>query len=197
MLTAYVPNFLLPPTFNTLSVNSPSRDAPPLERDHCGGSVTQVLSSTDGHAFHLARGPESSARQVRFRLARHVCKRFFGHAVGETNREIEALIGGAKEFAGPGFLLPKRNGELFRWCLQRGLRITQPMTLMSLGLYNKPAGPFSPLVVSVGCGSVRDEEPSGEEAALRQIQTRVMRGFYENRGNLSVRQYLFLHMYLT
>jgi len=71
---------------------------------------------------------------------------FFGHAVGETNREIEALIGAAKEFAGPGFLLPTRNGELFRWCLQRGLRVTQPMTLMSLGLYNEPADAFLPSI---------------------------------------------------
>ena len=67
---------------------------------------------------------------------------FFGHAVGETNRDLKALIGAAEEFAGPGFLLPTRNGELFRWCLNNGLRIAQPMTLMSKGLYNEPAGAF-------------------------------------------------------
>jgi hypothetical protein len=72
---------------------------------------------------------------------------FFGHAVGETNSEIQALIGAAQTIAGPGFLLPIRNTELFRWCLQRGLRVTQPMTLMSLGLYNEPAGAFLPSVV--------------------------------------------------
>ena len=65
---------------------------------------------------------------------------FFGHAMGETNADVKALIGAAKEFAGPGFLLPTRNGELFRWCLTKGLRVTQPMTLMSRGLYNEPAG---------------------------------------------------------
>jgi GNAT superfamily N-acetyltransferase len=72
---------------------------------------------------------------------------FFGHAVGESNSELQALIGAAQTFAGPGFLLPVRNTELFRWCLQRGLRVTQPMTLMSLGLYNEPAGAFLPSVV--------------------------------------------------
>ena len=71
---------------------------------------------------------------------------FFGHAVGESNSEIQALIGAAQTIAGPGFLLPIRNTELFRWCLQRGLRVTQPMTLMSLGLYNEPAGAFLPSV---------------------------------------------------
>jgi GNAT superfamily N-acetyltransferase len=72
---------------------------------------------------------------------------FFGHAVGETNKDVKALIGAAKEFAGPGFLLPTRNGELFRWCLSNGLRITQPMTLMSKGLYNEPAGAFLPSIL--------------------------------------------------
>ena len=72
---------------------------------------------------------------------------FFGHAVGETDKDIKALIGAAKEFAGPGFLLPTRNGELFRWCLSNGLRITQPMTLMSKGVYNEPAGAFLPSIL--------------------------------------------------
>jgi predicted N-acetyltransferase YhbS len=71
---------------------------------------------------------------------------FFGHAVGETNKDVKALIGAAKEFAGPGFLLPTRNGDLFRWCLSNGLRITQPMTLMSKGLYSEPAGAFLPSI---------------------------------------------------
>ena len=72
---------------------------------------------------------------------------FFGHAVGETNEDIKALIGAAKEFVGPGFLLPTRNGELFRWCLNNGLRVTQPMTLMSKGRYNEPAGAFLPSIL--------------------------------------------------
>jgi hypothetical protein len=48
---------------------------------------------------------------------------------------------------GPGFLLPTRNAELLRWCLEHGLRIMQPMTLMSMGLYNEPAGVFLPSVL--------------------------------------------------
>ena len=72
---------------------------------------------------------------------------FFGHPVGETNGDVRALFGAAPEFAGPGFLLPTRNGELFRWCLSNGLRITQPMTLMSKGMYNEPAGAFLPSIL--------------------------------------------------
>ncbi|MGH7231469.1 MAG: GNAT family N-acetyltransferase [Nitrospiraceae bacterium] len=72
---------------------------------------------------------------------------YFGHAVGESNVDVKALIGAATAIHGPGFLLPTRNGELLRWCLEKGLRIVQPMTLMSRGLYNEPAGPFLPSIL--------------------------------------------------
>jgi predicted N-acetyltransferase YhbS len=72
---------------------------------------------------------------------------FFGHAVAEANDDLKALIAAAPSFAGPGFLLPTRNAELFRWCLANGLRVVQPMTLMSIGLYNEPAGAFLPSVL--------------------------------------------------
>ena len=38
------------------------------------------------------------------------------------------------------------HGELMRWCLAEGLRITQTMTLMSIGLYNQPEGAWLPSV---------------------------------------------------
>lgn len=72
---------------------------------------------------------------------------FFGHAIGEGNEDLKALIGAAPSFLGPGFLLPTRNSELLRWCLSKGLRVVQPMTLMSLGLYSEPAGAFLPSII--------------------------------------------------
>jgi len=72
---------------------------------------------------------------------------FFGHATGETTDDVRALITAAESFAGPGFLVPSGNGELLRWCLQNGLRITQPLTLMTLGLYNEPAGAYLPSIL--------------------------------------------------
>lgn len=72
---------------------------------------------------------------------------FLGYAVGENSDDLKALIGAAKEFPGPGFLLPTRHGELMRWCLQNGLRVVMPMTLMSIGLYNEPRGAFLPSVI--------------------------------------------------
>jgi len=71
----------------------------------------------------------------------------FAHAVGETTEDIEALIGAATEIGGGGFLLPTRNGELFRWCLQNGLRLVHQMNLMQVGLYNEPSGAYLPSVL--------------------------------------------------
>jgi GNAT superfamily N-acetyltransferase len=72
---------------------------------------------------------------------------FFGHSTAETNPDLEALIASAESFAGPGILVPTRNGELFRWCLSNGLRVVEPLTLMSLGLYNEPAGAWLPSIL--------------------------------------------------
>ena len=72
---------------------------------------------------------------------------FFGHAVAETNLDLQALIASAEGFAGPGIIVPTRNSDLFRWCLENGLRVVQPMTLMTLGLYNEPAGAYLPSVL--------------------------------------------------
>lgn len=69
-----------------------------------------------------------------------------GHAFGETITDLKALIGAAPQFTGPGFLLPSRNGELFRWCLEHGLQIVKIMTLMSVGLYQSPQGAFMPSI---------------------------------------------------
>jgi hypothetical protein len=72
---------------------------------------------------------------------------FFAHAVAETNPGLKALIGAASAFPGGGFLVPTRNGELFRWCLQHRLRLVHQLTLMTVGLYNEPVGAYLPSVL--------------------------------------------------
>ena len=72
---------------------------------------------------------------------------FFGHTVGEGNSDVQALIAAAKTFDGPGFLVPTRNTALMRWCLERGLKIVQPMTLMTIGPYQEPCGAVLPSVL--------------------------------------------------
>ena len=72
---------------------------------------------------------------------------FFAHSVGETIEDIRALIGAASGFGGSGILVPIRNGELFRFCLENGLRVVQLMTLMTTGLYNEPQGAYLPSIM--------------------------------------------------
>jgi predicted N-acetyltransferase YhbS len=72
---------------------------------------------------------------------------FFGHTVAETNADAMALIAAAPEFGGPGFLVPTCNHELLSWCLGKKLRLVYQMTLMTIGLYNEPAGVWLPSVI--------------------------------------------------
>jgi predicted N-acetyltransferase YhbS len=71
----------------------------------------------------------------------------FGHAVADSNLDMQALIASADSFGGSGILIPSRNNALFRWCLANGLRVVQPMTLMTMGLYNEPSGAWLPSVL--------------------------------------------------
>jgi predicted N-acetyltransferase YhbS len=69
------------------------------------------------------------------------------HAVAETNEDLIALLGSAETLIGLGILVPSRNAELLRWCLAHGLRIVQQSTLMTVGLYNEPAGAYLPSIL--------------------------------------------------
>jgi predicted N-acetyltransferase YhbS len=72
---------------------------------------------------------------------------FSAHATAETNLDMQLLIASVESFGGPGILVPSRNSGLLRWCLATGLRVVQPMTLMSIGLYNEPAGAWLPSIL--------------------------------------------------
>ena len=72
---------------------------------------------------------------------------YFGHAVGESNVDVQALIGASSGYGGPAMLVPTRNAELLRWMLATGFRIAYPMTLMTMGLYNEPSGAYLPSIL--------------------------------------------------
>lgn len=72
---------------------------------------------------------------------------FIGHGAGRGNDDIKALIASAEEFVGPGILIPTGNGELFRWCLESGLRVMQPMTLMDTAPSGPANGAYWPAVL--------------------------------------------------
>ncbi|MGA9318757.1 MAG: GNAT family N-acetyltransferase [Nitrososphaeraceae archaeon] len=73
---------------------------------------------------------------------------YFNHSVGLTNDDLKALISSAIDYyGGPGILIPTRNTQLVRWCLNNGLRLVQQLTLMTIGLYNEPAGFYMPSIL--------------------------------------------------
>jgi GNAT superfamily N-acetyltransferase len=70
-------------------------------------------------------------------------------AVAETSDDMRALISGAlaPDEAVASFLLPTRQADLLRWCLDEGLRAVKPMTYMSMGEYREPQGSWVPSVL--------------------------------------------------
>jgi len=71
---------------------------------------------------------------------------FRGHTVAETNSDAQALIAAADILPEPGLLVPAENGGLMRWALENGLRIMQPLSLMTLGFYQESQGAFLPSI---------------------------------------------------
>ncbi|HWZ52329.1 MAG TPA: GNAT family N-acetyltransferase [Granulicella sp.] len=125
------------------------RPARPADADACNALSGRVHGFDRG--AELAQAIERGTARVVERGGRitgyTTNLAFFGHSTAETNVDLQALIASAESFGGPGILVPSRNNVLFRWCLSNGLRVVQPMTLMSTGLYNDPAGAWLPSVL--------------------------------------------------
>jgi len=70
------------------------------------------------------------------------------HGLAQTDHDMQDLIVASASVNGGAIslLIPTRRTSLFRWCLGVGLRIVKPMTLMSIGSYQEPCGPFFPSV---------------------------------------------------
>ncbi len=71
---------------------------------------------------------------------------YFAHSVAETSDDMKALIGEASDFGTPGYLVPLANGDLLRWSLAHGLRIFFVLNMMTIGIYQEPAGAYLPSV---------------------------------------------------
>jgi predicted N-acetyltransferase YhbS len=125
------------------------RDAKPEDVDACNALSRGIHGYDRGQdlshstALGVSRVVERGGRITGYASS----LAFFGHATAETNVDLQALIASADGFGGPGILVPTRNTGLFRWCLENGLRVVQPMTLMSAGLYNEPAGAWLPSIL--------------------------------------------------
>jgi predicted N-acetyltransferase YhbS len=124
------------------------RPAQPSDLDACNALSRQVHGYDRG--VELAQAVQQNTAVVVERAGRitgyATALAFFDHATAETNLDLQALIASVESFGGPGILVPSRNSALLRWCLANGLRVVQPMTLMSTGLYNAPSGAWLPSI---------------------------------------------------
>jgi GNAT superfamily N-acetyltransferase len=136
----------------TLQRNAPGCDVRPArldDLDACNALSRQVHGFDRGTDLaHTIRQGTAKVVERGGRITGYATDlAFFGHATAETNHDLQSLISSAECFGGPGILVPSRNNALLRWCLTNGLRIVQPMTLMSVGLYSEPAGAWLPSIL--------------------------------------------------
>ncbi|HEX9045148.1 MAG TPA: GNAT family N-acetyltransferase [Candidatus Limnocylindrales bacterium] len=81
------------------------------------------------------------------RITGYTCGvQYWTHSVGATTDDLKALIGAGTDYGMPGFLVPVGDGELFRWCLDNGLRVYFETNLMTVGFYQQPSGAYFPSV---------------------------------------------------
>ena len=125
-----------------------ARPAQPTDLDACNALSRRVHGFDRG--TEMAQAIQQNTAIVVERAGRitgyATALAFFGHATAETNLDMQSLIASVESFGGPGILVPSRNSALLRWCLVNGLHVVQPMTLMSIGLYNEPAGAWLPSI---------------------------------------------------
>lgn len=124
------------------------RAATPADEDACNALCVRVHGHTRAGELHgqIADGGAKVVERLGRITAYTTGVNYFGHAVAETNDDLEALIGAADSFGTPGIIVPLENGDLFRWCLAHGLRVFFVMNLMTLGIFQEPRGPYLPSI---------------------------------------------------
>jgi GNAT superfamily N-acetyltransferase len=129
----------------------PGYDVRPATRDD-EYAMNSLCVRVHGHARagEVREAIETGSARVVERLGRitgYTTKiSYFAHSVAETNDDLRALICEADDFGTPGFLVPLSNNDLFRWCLDVGLRIFFVTNMMTTGLYQEPEGAYMPSV---------------------------------------------------
>ncbi len=129
------------PTFRPMTMDDLDDCARLAERVHGfdrSNELSDALSRSAGWVSHRLGRLTAYATSLTLWQA--------GHAVAETDQDLQSLLSGAASAlnAPLSFLLPLRQSELARWCIQQGLRLGKPMLLMSIGEYQDPRGAWFP-----------------------------------------------------
>lgn len=134
---------------NPIDVSIPNREVRPAtqeDADACNALCTQVHGfDRSGEVYGaIEQGAAIVVESDHGISGYSTGVSFIGHAVGESNEDLKALIAATKEIPNPGVMIPTTNGELFRWCLDNGLRVNQQLTLMDTNPSESPKGVYWP-----------------------------------------------------
>jgi GNAT superfamily N-acetyltransferase len=124
------------------------RPATPADEDACNALCFRVHGhARAGEVREAIEGGDARVVAHLGRITGYTTKvSYFFHSVAEANDDMRALICASGDYGMPGFLVPLSNHDLFRWCLDRGLRIFFLTNLMTIGLYQQPEGAYLPSV---------------------------------------------------
>lgn len=97
----------------------------------------------------LATGGEPLVLERDGRIVAYASHRRLGddaHAVAEAEADLRGLLLGLAPPRGVRLTIrvPTRHASLLRWCLDEGLRVGTPQTLMAKGAYQEPRGAYLP-----------------------------------------------------
>jgi predicted N-acetyltransferase YhbS len=129
------------------------RPMAPADLDACGTLCTAVHGIGRSNELHEAlRVFSPFVVEREGRITGYLSAATFwlmNHGVAETELDMRALLAGAGALSPEplSLLLPTRQANLFRWCLHQGMRAIKPMTLMTMGYYQKPEGCYFPSVL--------------------------------------------------
>jgi GNAT superfamily N-acetyltransferase len=72
-----------------------------------------------------------------------------GHGIAESDEDMASLLGGVAALVKEPLwvLLPVRQARLHRWCLAQKMHAVKPLTVMSMGEYHEPSGPWFPSIL--------------------------------------------------
>src|SRR5918995_3997566 len=112
-------------------------------------SIEEVASvmNTD-HIYHLARLFKELVRKRGMSIEEVAAVVDINlNVLPEMKEELDQTCKALDSYGGPGILIPTGNTQLLRWCLNNRLRLVQQLTLMTIGLYNEPAGFYMPSIL--------------------------------------------------
>jgi GNAT superfamily N-acetyltransferase len=137
------PRSLPPPTATSRPITSEDLGACAAlcERVH---GVNRTVDLQDALALFKPVAIVREGRIVAYTYTVHAGSLAWGVAESPDDLETLLLVLGATVPAPLRFNLPTRDARLFRWCLDQGLRIDRPLTLMARGWYQDPRGSYFP-----------------------------------------------------